>query len=125
MKQMTADEFNEAIRVDPAWASRLTDPVEITNYFIIDLSNVTHLSPFLYFSGRDRNARTAYFAGCYRLKIAEGTFVGSVDFSDSRVEKIGKLKITGSDTRGNAATFEGCMLRLTQNPGHGVAKTKL
>ena len=109
MKQMTADEFNEAIRVDPAWASRLTEPVEITNYCILDWLNFTHLSPFLYFSGRDRNARTAYFAGSHRLKIAEGSFAGSVDFSDSRVEKIGKLEITGSDNRGNAATFEGCM----------------
>jgi hypothetical protein len=55
MKQITSDDFRKAVELDPSWASKLTEPVEITNYCDMARSNITHLSPLLYFTGVDQD----------------------------------------------------------------------
>lgn len=80
MKSLTAKEFKEIIKNDPSWAKSLQEPVEIRTYINLDNSNITHLSPFLRFTGRDKDGNVASFKGCSKLQVAEGTFDGFVDF---------------------------------------------
>jgi len=108
MKQITAEEFTDFVTRDPAWASKLTEPVEITTYANLKGSNITHLSPLLTFSGKDKDGDTASFKNCPNLKIATGKFVGWVTFSKSRIEKIQDLEVTQPNTYGWAADFYEC-----------------
>ncbi|MEI6656026.1 MAG: hypothetical protein WCP45_14780 [Verrucomicrobiota bacterium] len=108
MRKITAREFKQSIKRDPAWALTLTDPVEITDYCDMDGSKITHLSALLHFSGRNNIGNAATFEGCKHLKVAEGKFAGLVDFSTSGVEKIGRLEITAPNKEGGAACFWRC-----------------
>jgi hypothetical protein len=108
MKQITASKFKAAIKRDPAWASRLTEPVEIKDYCHMVGSDITHLSPFLHFTGRDGDGNAACFAYCRDLEVAEGEFDGGVYFDGSAIKKIGMLKITAPNNEGMAASFDGC-----------------
>ncbi len=42
---MTTRQFRAAIDRDPAWAQKLTEPVEITDYCYMAGRGITHLSP--------------------------------------------------------------------------------
>jgi hypothetical protein len=86
MKQMTGFEFRTAVEGDPAWASKLTEPVEITGVCNLENSSITHLSPLLHFR------EDAFLKRNAKLKIAEGHFYGFVDFEGSNIEKIGDLE---------------------------------
>jgi len=83
MRSISAKQFKEFIEKDPAWASKLTGPVDIRTYANMDNTGITHLSPMLHFSGRDENGNVASFKGCSKLEVAEGTFRGFVDFGVS------------------------------------------
>lgn len=108
MRRITAREFKQSIKRDPAWALTLTEPVEITGYCYMYGSKITHLSALLHFSGRNHLGNAATFEGCNYLKVAEGNFAGLVDFSRSGVEKIGRLEITAPNKYGGAACFWRC-----------------
>jgi len=108
MNKMTYDQFKQAIEIDPAWASKLTEPVEITDYCDMKGSGITHLSPLLHFTGRDEFGHVADFWGCEALKVAEGNYSGLVWFSSSGVEEIGELVVTRPDKEGTAAGFLEC-----------------
>ena len=56
-------------------------------------SPISHLSPYLHFTGRDENGKCANFVMCENLSVAEGVFGGEVDFSYSSIAKIGNLII--------------------------------
>jgi len=75
---------------DPAWASHLTESVEIIDYCKMFESNITYLSTFLHFSGLE-DGRSAAFIDCKQLKVAEGHFAGTAEFTGSGVTKIGDL----------------------------------
>jgi hypothetical protein len=108
MKQITAREFKAAVKLDPAWATTLTEPMEITGYCNMDASAISHLSPLLHFRGRNAKGDAASFIYCKNLKMAEGTFNGFACFLESGVEKIGNLEITAPNKKGAAACFCRC-----------------
>jgi hypothetical protein len=108
MHQITAEQFQQDVELDPAWASKLTEPVEITEFCELIDSDITHLSPLLHFTGRNYWGDGASFWGCKSLKVAEGTFQGCVNFSESGIEKIGNLTITKPKNDGDAAYFFRC-----------------
>ena len=108
MKQLLTAEFNAKITHDPAWAATLTEPVEILDYCNMNFSPITHLSPLLRFTGRNEDGDVASFEQCENLKVAEGTFHGSVNFQWAAIEKIGELIITRTNRAGYAANFDYC-----------------
>lgn len=107
MRQITAKQFKDEIWKDYAWASKLKEPVEVTEYCDMGGSRITHLSTFLHFTGKDIKGKTASFSKCPNLKCAEGTFDGFVDFSESGVETIGELHC-GTNNSGYSASFRSC-----------------
>jgi hypothetical protein len=60
-------------------------------------------------------ASAASFYLCKSLKIAEGTFPGFVDFSESGIEKIGKLIITQPNDRGESLCVKGSPIKEKPN----------
>ena len=52
MKQITGGEFIELIKKDPSWCKDLKEPLEITSPVALSISDITHLSPFITFTGR-------------------------------------------------------------------------
>lgn len=107
MKAITTQVFKDYIELDPAWASKLTEPIEITDHCDMSASEITHLSPLLHFNGKEENGNCASFANCKSLKVAEGNFLGFVDFSSSGVEKIGDITC-GRNNLGTCASFARC-----------------
>ena len=107
MRQITSDEFKQAVNKNPTWASTITEPIEITDYCDMPNSKITHLSPLLTFSGKDKHGDSANFSGCKNLKIATGNYKGFVYFNKSGIEKIRNLKC-GKDNSGDSANFSGC-----------------
>ena len=107
MKQITSAEFKQAVNIDPAWASTITKPIEITDYCDMPNSKITHLSPLLTFNGKNNDGDSANFSGCKNLKIATGNFKGYSSFSYSGIEKIENLNC-GVDKNGNSTFFSGC-----------------
>ena len=121
--KMTAAQFENAVNRDPAWAHKLTEPVEITEYCDMSGSEITHLSPMLHFSGNDEEENAANFAECNQLKVAEGVFDGFVDFMESGIEKIGDLVVTKPNENGEAADFTCCyQLQIAGGTYHGSVK---
>lgn len=108
LKKITATEFRHAVALDPSWAVKLIEPVEIIGFCNMERSKITHLSPLLIFSGRDENGTSANFTGCKHLNTAEGCFNGNVVFSASGVSEIGDLVIRQPDTKGRAVSFREC-----------------
>jgi hypothetical protein len=103
MRTMTVDEAKMAWQ-DPAWASKLTEPVEIigldgTPGWATSLdaagSEISHLSPLLH-------VKTTFssFSRCKSLKKAEGHFSDFVDFEQSGIEEVGELQISTPHTHG-------------------------
>jgi hypothetical protein len=89
MESITAKELKEAVELDPAWASKLKEPVMVTDICSMVGSSISHLSPLLHFQ------RQVSFRGCENLKRAEGNFEEFVDFEGSGLEEVGELTITG------------------------------
>ncbi len=110
MKQIKPIQFKNAIRKNPAWATTLRDPVEIVGYCYLYKSPITHLSPLLHFSGRNKAGDVARFLDCANLKVAKGTFNGGVSFKRSGIKQIDtkNLIITKPNKAGWAAGFYGC-----------------
>jgi hypothetical protein len=55
------------------------------------------------------------------LKVAEGTFAGFVNFSESSIQKIGDLRITAPDQEGFAAYFNKCLnLKIAEGTFPGL-----
>jgi hypothetical protein len=107
MRKIKAAEFHELVNTNPNVFEQWNTPLEITEYIICSENPITHLSPFLTFSGKDGDGDVANFRACPNLKIATGTFHGFVNFNYSGVEKIKNLQITKT-TLGWVASFMGC-----------------
>jgi hypothetical protein len=105
--KITARKFKAAIKLNPAWASHLTEPIEITGYCNMSDSKITHLSPLLHFAGKNTKGDAASFSCCKSLKVAEGHFKGVVCFSHSGITQIRNLT-TSADSESNAAYFNEC-----------------
>jgi len=107
MEKITAKQFKKFVKGDPAWASHLTEDVEIIGICKLFESKITHLSKHLHFTGdRENDPWCAEFRSCKELKVATGNFTGSVYFGFSGIEEIKDLNIKDSD--GYAASFEDC-----------------
>jgi hypothetical protein len=123
MKQITAREFEETVAANPAWATTLTEAVEIRGHCQLYQSAITHLSPLLHFLGMGQDEMdVATFYDCRRLKVAEGTFHGCVGFRECRIEKIGQLTVTRPGNTGDAASFTDCK-RLKTAEGSATFRT--
>lgn len=121
MKQISARNFKAAIKLDPAWASHLIEPVEITGYCNMSDSKIPHLSPLLHFAGKNTKGDAASFSCCKSLKVAEGHFAGCVKFKESGVEMIGELHVSSPNTDGFAAHFCHCEnLKVAEGTFEGV-----
>lgn len=107
MEKITSKQFEKAVRIDPAWASKLTKPVEITNYCDMTETKITHLSNLLHFTGKNDHGDSASFTQCESLEVAEGNFKGCVDFTGAGIKKIGNLTC-GKNNGGNSAYFHSC-----------------
>jgi hypothetical protein len=83
MRRITADEFEKILRKNPAWATTLTEPVEITGRCYLFKSPITHLSPLLHFGVEP------YFASCDEIEVAVGTYRNGVSFRYSDIASIG------------------------------------
>jgi len=90
--KMTGKEFVELITKDPSWCASLKKPLEITTCADLGSSPITHLSPLLTFTGKDREI-VANFTYCKNLKVATGTFKGTAYFGQSGIEKIENLLV--------------------------------
>lgn len=121
MKKINADQFERWVERDPAWAFKLSEPVEISDFCYLCSSPITHLSPFLHFTGTDIQGTAAVFQSCRSLRVAEGTFHGFVDFHNSGIERIGDITVTQPRYEGYAASFTECKaLTVAEGtfPGH-------
>ena len=108
MKKITAEEFALYVKANPAWAAALTEPLEVTGYCDMAGSEITHLSPWLHFSGDNETGDAASFESCKSLKSAEGIFHGFVTFFDAGISNIGDLVVTRPNHLGEAADFIYC-----------------
>jgi hypothetical protein len=110
MKQITAQEFLEMISENPSVFEHWDTPLEITEYVDCQDTEITHLSQYLTFSGINDIGIAADFSDCKKLKIATGTFHGGVQFVESGIVKIEKLKTTPLKQKiaGPWSSFEGC-----------------
>lgn len=118
---MTAAEFLRRTEENPNWCSEITEPTEVIKFVAVGGSEISSLSPLLIFSGRDKIGSVARFIGCRKLKIAEGTFHGFVDFYSAGIEEIGNLKITQPNKYGEAAYFKNCPnLKIAQGKYPGA-----
>jgi hypothetical protein len=108
MSQISEKEFYLMIFKNPSVFEHWDTPLEIIEYVDCNNSLITHLSPYLIFSGRTENGNVANFSDCKKLKIATGTFHGNVSFFDSGIEKIENLIITQANTNKQSASFIGC-----------------
>lgn len=107
MKSITSEEFRNEIDLDLAWPSKLTEPVEITDYCNMINYGITHLSQLLHFTGTNESGESASFYGCKDLEVAEGSFTGGVSFSESHIKRIGGLTC-GINKSGESAFFCSC-----------------
>ena len=121
MKKITAKQFEKYVKADPAWASHLTQDLEVTGYVKMSQSEISHLSKHLHFTFVSAEGKTAHFWGCDDLKVASGHFAGFVSFSCSGIEGIKDLIIDAPERDGNAASFRYCHeLKVATGiyPGH-------
>lgn len=121
VQKLTARQFKNRVRSNPAWASELTAPVEIITYCNMSESGITHLSPLLIFSGRNDEGTVASFLSCKDLRVAAGTYHGRVCFHDCGIEGIKILNITRPNDEGEAASFICCKaLRIAKGRFAGL-----
>jgi len=88
MKQITVEEFIENIKKDPSWCKNLKEPIEITT--------------------------CAQLYNCEALKIATGTFNGTVNFYGSGITTIKDLIINESK-----AYFDTCPIKYVPKEYRG------
>jgi hypothetical protein len=108
VKKIKEQEFLDMINGDPAFFEHWNTPLEIIEFVNCQNTEITHLSPYLTFSGKSKVGETADFSNCKSLKIATGTFHGFVWFTNSGIEKIEDLHITECSTDNWAASFLAC-----------------
>jgi hypothetical protein len=106
--KITAQEFLEMIAENPSVFEHWDTPLEITEFVKCNNSAITHLSPHLTFSGKNEVESAAHFWECPNLKIATGTYLGKVVFSNSGIKRIENLTVTKANKNGVAATFVNC-----------------
>lgn len=117
--RITAKEFKKRTKIDPNWCSKITEPTEVIDYAVLSYSKIESLSPLLTFHGNNGDA--TLLDGCKNLKVAEGTFHGCVDFSNSGIQKIGNLVIKHPNLNHIAARFSDCKsLKLATGTYPGV-----
>jgi hypothetical protein len=107
LTKITALEFYVMLCDNPSVFEHWDTPLEITESVDCSQSPITHLSPHLTFSGRNETGEGANFRSCKNLQTATGNFKGSVDFSESGVEKIENLNV-GKDNNQNSGWFYNC-----------------
>ena len=109
--KITGREFESIIKKDPSWCKNLKEEVEVTTFVDLSKSKITHLSPFITFSGIDKQGRSADFENCKNLEAATGTFQEFVDFSYSGVTTIKDLIIKNPNKNKDKAAFFGCPIK--------------
>jgi hypothetical protein len=108
MKQITSTKFHAMVKENPSVFEHWNTPLEITEFVRLENSPITHLSPFLTFSGKNETGPgIAMFINCPNLKVATGNFEGAVLFELSGIERIENLK-TKTNNNNWSATFWGC-----------------
>jgi hypothetical protein len=85
MKTITVQEFKKAVEGDPAWASKLTEPIRIPSSCNMESGAISHLSPLLHFD------MGTWWNNCKGLKVLEGHFADFADFENSAIEEIGEF----------------------------------
>jgi hypothetical protein len=90
MKRISPEAFGRAIKADPAWASKLTEDLEVGGIVTMKGTNVSHLSPHLHFP------HYVSIRDCPQLKKLEGHFGTMTDFTGSGIEEIGDVTTSGS-----------------------------
>jgi hypothetical protein len=105
MKKITADEFLAMIKETPSMFENWDTPLEITEFVNCDNTKITHLSPYLTFSGTS-NGRAASFSTCRKLHTVAGNFHGFVNFEFTNTKTIQNLKV--ENQTGMSASFFGC-----------------
>jgi hypothetical protein len=108
MEKITAAQFKKMISENLSVFQHWVIPLEITECVNCENLNITHLSPNLTFSGKNKNGEVAIFKNCEYLRVATGTFQGFVNFSASKIEKIESIKVTQCGEFEYAANFFGC-----------------
>jgi hypothetical protein len=107
LPRISASEFRARTAKNPAWCAALDAALEVNGFCDLAGSNITQLSRFLIFSGRDPGSgRVADFSDCRELESAEGVFHGGVNFSGSGISSISNFVVTQPDKDGRAAQFE-------------------
>ncbi len=91
--KVTDQEFYAIIENNPSVFEQWNTPLEISEYVNCKNSPITHLSPHLIFSGKDKNGNSADFTLCKSLQIATGTYPRYVDFEGSGIHSIQNLDI--------------------------------
>jgi hypothetical protein len=107
--KINRDTFYDMITENPSVFKDWNTPLEITEFVDCcrDLK-LTHLSPYLTFSGKNEDGVSADFSHCPKLKIATGTFHGTVWFNESAIETIENLEVKGTDDNGVSGYFWYC-----------------
>jgi hypothetical protein len=108
MKKITAVEFLVMILKNSSVFEHWNTPLEITEHVDCEKYDITHLSSYLTFSGRNDVGETAKFDHCKNLETATGTFHGYVTFAFSGIQKIENLNILQSDIWNMAVSFSSC-----------------
>jgi hypothetical protein len=106
--KITADEFKKMISENPSVFEHWNTPLEITEYVNCENSEITHLSKHLTFSGKNDIGYSANFWDCKNLKVATGTFQGTVIFANAGIQKIENLQVTQTKKQGLSASFGAC-----------------
>jgi hypothetical protein len=95
MEEIDKPEFTRRILNNPGFAENLSEKIEITHSVYLKNSEITHLSPHLYFANKDMHGVCAKFENCKNLKVACGEFNGVVNFQESGIHTLGPIKATG------------------------------
>ena len=91
--KMTGEEFEDLIEKEPSWCKNLKKPLEVTTYVNLTHSPITHLSPFITFTGENEAGWGADFSYCEKLEIAECNSINPVAFGHSGIKEVRNLKI--------------------------------
>jgi hypothetical protein len=98
MLTLTATQFKLLTTENPAWASTLIEPVEITGDASLTNSEITHLSPLLHFT----QETSLKFKNCKSLLHAAGEVYSPITFENCGIQSISGLKLKAR------ATFKKC-----------------
>ena len=110
----------ELIKDNPSWCKNIKEEIEVTTYVSFTSSKLTHLSPLSTFSGKNIEGWSANFSKCKNLKVATGTFEGTVNFDNSGITTIKDLIIKNPNKYGGKATFKGCPIKYIPKEYRGA-----